>query len=94
VFINVSIIETIRNIYKGACIIFSMTEIEEYRIVNKNGKKYKVKYWDNLSYEQLKIVRDYKTILGIIYIKKNREKYLRELIKSNLQDYVIGIKLN
>ena len=65
---------------------------DEWHIVKRNGKLFKIKYWDNLSYDEYRIVSSkYICLFGIDELPLfKRKNYLKRVIKAGLQDYVFG----
>ncbi|MBU0958625.1 MAG: hypothetical protein KKB31_01640 [Nanoarchaeota archaeon] len=70
-----------------------MNKDNVWRIVKRGKKLFKVRYWDNLSYKQYRIVTPYISFCGIPLFEKNKENYLKKVIDAGLKDYVIGVEL-
>ena len=67
--------------------------MNEWRTFKKGKKQFKIKYWDNLGYDQYKIVNPDFDFLGVFLIKKNKKRYLKRVYDNNLQDYVVPIEI-
>lgn len=65
------------------------TKIDEkkWRIKKRNGKLFKKRYYDDLTYEQYKIVKPTWDILGLWFFNKNKEKHRRKVMKYGLSEY-------
>lgn len=64
-----------------------------WRIEKRNGKTYKVKWHDSLSYNQWRMIQDSWDLLGIFPIKKNEKRWKNKVIKNGLSDYIWGVEI-
>jgi hypothetical protein len=64
-----------------------------WRIEERDGKKFKFKWHDSLTYKQWRMTGKYWECIPFFLIKKNETKWRNKIMRNGLSDYVFGVEI-